>query len=89
MSGFESHQQSSRHSIHELQYRLQQGIVVMRLRENRKKVWYEVATQNPDKLMARFFYGATTDRNKIVAYLLNGSEEIDREYGVKWGNLKK
>jgi len=68
--------------FYHLEYHLQQGIVVMRSRDMGKKMWFEVKTQNPKQVEARFFYGATTDKEKVVAYMLEGSEEIDKECGI-------
>ncbi|MBI2666582.1 hypothetical protein HYX13_03145 [Candidatus Woesearchaeota archaeon] len=75
--------------FHVLKYQLQQGIVVMRSQDTGKKLSFEVRTQNPKQVEARFFYGATSSREKMVAYVLNGSEEIDKECHVEFPELKK
>ena len=73
--------------FHRLQYTLKQGMVVMRSRDLGNKSGFEVKIQNPQHIEARFFYGATTNKEKIVAYLLGGSEEIDKECGVEFAGL--
>ncbi len=72
----------------DLRHDLKQGIVVIRSRYDGSKKILEVATQQANAMMARFFYGATEDQEKMVAYLLEGSREIDARRGVITKELK-